>query len=118
MNNYGFEIELNGKKLVRAGLDCRHYVLSCILNSIRRSDESEELYIGVSGLDIKADQHVGWIQQEDLKLGDTVSIKVIDVNFDNPVSCTERISEEEDRKRKIDYYYRLKDELKEYLEEK
>ena len=104
--------------MVRAGLDCRHYVLSCILNSLRReSDESEELNIGVSGWDIKADQHVYWMR-EDLKLGDTSSIKVIDDNFDDPVACTERVSDEEIRKRKIDHYYRLKEELKEYLDEK
>ena len=118
MNNYGFEIELNGKKIVRAGLDCRHYVLSCIFNSLRRDrDESEELNIGVSGWDIKADQHVTWMR-EDLKLGDILSIKIIDDNFDNPVACTERVSEEEIRKRKIDHYYWLKEELKEYLDKK
>ena len=117
MNNYGFEIGLNGKKLVRAGLYCRHYVLTCILGSLRRdSDESEELKINVSGLDINADQHVDWMR-EDLKLGDTLSIKVIDDNFDKPVACRERVSEEEIRKDKIDYYYRLKKELKEYLDE-
>jgi len=118
MNNYGFEIGLNGKKLIRAGLDCRHYVLSCILNSLRRDkDESEELNIDVSGWDIKADQHVNWLR-EDLKLGDTLFIKVIDDNFDNPVASTERVSEEEIRKRKIEHYYHLKEELKEYLDEK
>jgi len=115
-NNYGFEIELNGKKLVRAGFNCRHYVISCILNSLRRDrDESEELHISVGGLDIKADQHVDWAR-EDLKLGDTLSIKVIDGNFDNPVTYAERVSEEEELKRKLDYYYQLKEELKEYLD--
>ena len=117
MNNYGFEIGINGKKMVRAGLDCQQYVLTCILSSLRReNEESEELKIGVSGLDIKADQQVNWMLEE-LKLGDTLSIKVIDDNFDNPVSCTERVSDEEIRKRKIDHYYLLKEELKEYLDE-
>jgi hypothetical protein len=73
------------------------------------------LYFDIGGLDSEADQHATWLQ-ENLKPGDTLSIKVINDNFDKSVFYNERTSKEEKRKRKIDYYYQLKEELKDYLD--
>ena len=113
--NYGFEVELNGEILARAGYDNHYFVVSCVLHSLRRKlDESEELYISVGGL--SNEEHVYWINQN-LKFGDKISLRVINDNFDMPVTIGSKISKEEETKRKIEYYYKLKEELKEYLEE-
>lgn len=115
--NYGFEIELNGERLCRAGFDDQYYVLTCILNSLRRDfDKSEELFFSVGGLRSNSGQHVSWLYQN-LKPGDKITVNVIDSDFDPPAYENPKISEEDERKNKTAYFYRLKEELKGYLDE-
>jgi hypothetical protein len=117
MTNYGFEIELNGEILHRAGFDNQYYVLNCIISSMRRKiDESEELDFRVSGLNSDTEQHVDWMVQK-LKLGDKISVQVIADNFDKPVKVRARDSKQVILEEKIKYYYKLKEELKEHLTE-
>lgn len=117
MKNYGVEIEYNGEKLIRAGFEDRYFVLSCIFSLLRRKrDESEEYSLSVGGLNIETDQSVDWLRQE-LKLGDKISVEVIDGDFNKPTKVKEAMSKEELLKQKIDYYYRLKEELKGHIEE-
>ncbi|MDR2039711.1 MAG: hypothetical protein LBQ60_17460 [Bacteroidales bacterium] len=117
MSNYGFEVGLNGKTLTRAGLNDTYFVLTCILDSFRRKiDESEELYLSVGGLKPETEQYVDWVKRN-LKLGDVVSIQVINDDFDQPVSVKEKEPREVELKRKIEYFHQLKEELKGYLDE-
>ena len=116
MENFGFEVELNGEKLCRAGFDCKHFVTTCIIGSVRTNytgKDEESLYISVGGL--ANNQHVDW-EQTNLKLGDKLVIEVINDNFDQPTIRRE-YTEEEHRRIEIEAYYRLKEKLKEYLDE-
>lgn len=114
--SYGFEISLNGKKVTRAGISKKNYVVNCIIDSVHRKNDSGGLYMQVGGLDSDLDMHVGWFSEE-LKVGDKILVEVIDSDFDEPTSKNKPFSEEEIRKQKINHYLQLKEELKDYLEE-
>ena len=117
MENYGFEIEVNGKKVRRAGFDNTYFVVSCILHSLHRKfDKSKEVVLHVGGLNSETEEHVDWFGK-DLELGDKITVEVIDGPFDEPVPRKTQWSEEEMPKRKIEHYYALKEELKEHLNE-
>lgn len=115
MKNYGLEVELNGKKLCRAGFEEKYFVLSAHLTYVRREmDESEEFYFGVGGLDSVEDVHVDWVS-ENLELGDVMTFRVIDKDYDMPQIRRNTLSEEEILQNKLKHYYQLQEELKEYL---
>jgi hypothetical protein len=117
MNRYGFEIKLNDKKLCRAGLESDFYIISCMLGSIRRKNENtEEIYINVGGLDSITNENVDWINRT-LNKGDKISIEVINEKFDPPTLIHVSDKKEFILEQKINYYYRLKEELKEHLKE-
>ncbi len=116
-NNYGFKVELNGEVLAVAGLDDQHYVLSCMLTSLRRKiDKSEETYFNVGGLNCETGEDVDWVWR-DLKLGDNLSITIVNSDFDKPTRVKPIESGEDAIKRKIEYYYKLKEELAGHLPE-
>lgn len=116
----GLEIKKNGKYLCRAGLDEENGVLTCIVDIVKRIGESkEELNLNIGGLNSRTRQQVRWLA-EPLKQGDTISVEVIDENYDPPTQITgpdsdQFLSEEEILKKKIEYFYQLKQELKDYL---
>ncbi len=115
MEKYGFEVRLNDTILCKAGLDSKHSVTTCILDSLRRKvDEKGGLHLSVSGMNSDEHQYVKWID-EPLKLDDTVSIKIISGEFDTPISKTKVKSEKEILEGKLKQYHKLKEELKEYL---
>lgn len=113
---YGFEVSLNGSKLARTGIQKEHYVISCILTAVHRKDGSSELTMTLGGLDSEAHQHVCW-QDANLKVGDKITIEVIDGQFDPPLHKSTGYSEEQIRENKIKHYLQLKEELKDYLAE-
>ncbi len=115
MTNYGLEIYLNDNYVCRAGFESKHYVLTCIVNALRRaSGKSEELFLQVSGLNSDTGQYVDWAKME-LKNGDNISIQVVSDNFDKPVHIRGTDSQEAILKKKIERYYALKEELKDHL---
>lgn len=115
MSNYGFEVELNGERLCNAGIDNDYHVVTCILTSLRRIDGSEELDLIVTGSDFAADELPNWAS-EPLKEGDTITIKVTSSDFDPPRSTRPKRTEEEELSSKLQYYHRLKEELKAHLD--
>jgi hypothetical protein len=117
MDNIGFEVKLNEQVLCRAGFKDKYYVLSCILDSVsREQDQDKEIRLSIGGLNSVSNQHVKWSASQ-LNIGDNISIKVISQNFDSPSEIIEQDPEEFLIEQKIKYFYRLKEELKEYLEE-
>jgi hypothetical protein len=116
MINYGFEIYLNDNYLCRAGFENSYHVLTLILTSARRSNNIEDLALNVGGLNSETEQHVRWANT-DLKNGDRISVQIVTDKFDQPPNVRERESKEMDLKRKIEYYYKLKEELKDYLDD-
>jgi hypothetical protein len=117
MENIGFEVKLNGKTLYRAGFVDDYYVLSCTATSVSRDgDEEKEVYLNISGLNSVLNRHVKWANI-DLKEGDEINIKLITNNFDLPSHIVEQDPEEFIIQSKIKYFKKLKEELKEYLDE-
>ncbi|WP_433903544.1 hypothetical protein [Sphingobacterium puteale] len=114
--SYGFEVFVNGKKLTRAGLSKENYVINCIIGAVHRKDDSEELYMQIGGLDSALDVHVSWFGDR-LKVGDKISVEVIDGGFDEPNSKSRAFTEQEIREQKMKQYLQLKEELKDYLKE-
>jgi hypothetical protein len=114
---YGFEVKLNGNLICRAGLEQDHYVMSCIVDAIMRKDNGvERLHLNIGGLDSIKNQHVRWFQ-DTLQENDEVHIKVITDNFDNPPIVYPQDADEFVLERKIEYYHKLKEELKDHLNE-
>ena len=114
-NTFGFKVHVNGNQICRAGFAKENSVVTCILTSVNRgNDSSDELDISISGLNSETKQHVTW-HKEKLKKGDTISLEVITENFDKPTSIREPKPEKEIIARKIKQYKRLQEELKDYL---
>jgi len=78
-----FEISLNRKKLCVAGIGGSG-ALSAIVNWVAR-ENTGDLFLEVCGLITPADEHVSWIRQKRLQVGDKIQIKVIEsVSVDRP----------------------------------
>src|SRR5260370_38971102 len=77
-----FKVSLNGKKLCLAGVG-DHGVLSAIVNWVA-GDRGADLFMHVGGL--ASEEHVAWVKQKKLSVGDEIQIKIIDVrSVDKPV---------------------------------
>lgn len=115
MKNYGFEVEINGEIQTRAGFDNQFYVLTAIFTSLKRKlDNSEALDLKIGGLNSDTDQHMDWLSR-DLVLGDEIRLRVIDSNFDKPLSVRKLDMKQIVLENKIRHYYALKEELKDHL---
>lgn len=90
--------------------------MSCNLDAVHRKDGSEELYMRIGGLYSEVQMYVGWFGER-IKVGDKILIEVIDDQFDEPTSCSKKLTEEEIREQKMEHYFHLNEELKDYLED-
>jgi len=115
MSSYGFEVQVNGEKLCKAGIDTDRHVVTCILDALRRPNKPDELCLSVSGLNSVTGEYPEWVRKE-LKDGDTITIKVITQDFEAPNCIRPTISKEKMLDNKLQYYYKLREELKEHLE--
>ena|SRR5579864_37485 len=104
-----FEIYLNGEKLCIAGMG-DDGVLSAIVNWVTgRSRADLHLYVGA--LINPGKEHVTWIEQKHLNVGDEIRVKVVEANsVDEPMrrNPDETAKALEDRKQ---YVRRLAKEL-------
>ncbi|MBC6368518.1 hypothetical protein [Algoriphagus sp. AK58] len=117
MKNLGFQIRLNGELICRAEIDSEFFTTHCILTSLHReADQNRLTDLFVGGLDSNLDQSVIWTK-EALKKGDQILIEVVEGDFEPPKTVSKRNSEELILQEKIKYFLRLKEELKEHLEE-
>ena len=114
---FGLKVSINGQEICRAGFEKENSVVKCIVSSIRRKDdETEVLDLSVGGLNSDTRQHADWAKSE-LSAGDKVSIEVISDDFDLPKSIREPVSEKSLIDQKLQYFYRLKEELKDHINE-
>jgi len=114
-SQYGFEVKLNGKKISRAGLDKDDYVITCHVTALKFQDR-ENIDLKVSGMNSTTQTYLKWTEFVPLKKGDKISIKVITEDFDVP-SVTGTSKPGKELENKIKHYYKLKEELKDYLKE-
>lgn len=76
-----FDVYLNGEKLCRAGkTDLR--VMTCILSWAKAEHELKLSVGGLSVLGSGGNAHSRWPEFSNLKIGDEISIKIVDA--DNP----------------------------------
>jgi hypothetical protein len=94
-----FEIRLNGEKLCLAGIG-DDGVLSAIVNWVT-GRQAADLFLHVGGLVSSADEHVAWIKQKKLSVGDSVEIKIVEASsVDVPVRRRRRDPAKDMRNRK------------------
>ena len=117
MNKPAFEVTLNGQKIATAQIESDFGVLTTIVTWVRREDNSESLNVSISGLDSVAEKKIKWAAQ-DLKIGDKLLVSVIE---ETTTQTDEGIIEIFDTTSVLDHklmtYHKLKEELKEYLNE-
>lgn len=99
---FALKVQINGEAPVTAGSDDLS-VLNAVVNCVGRlgsksfsgrEGEPADLFITVGGLTSRAseqpDEHVKWISQKPLKVGDVISVKVLDTSHaDAPISGQE-----------------------------
>lgn len=117
MKNPAFEITLNGQKIATAQVESDFGVLSAIVTWVRRVDNSESLDFIITGRDSEQAKNLQWARH-DLKLGDKLLLSVID---EKTTPTDEGVIEIHDStsvlEQKLKIFYKLKEELKEYLNE-
>jgi hypothetical protein len=117
MKNQGFQITLNGNLLCRAGLEAELFVTVCSLTSLKRAiPPSEELSLSIGGLDSVEDHYLNWANKT-LQPGVQILIEVVEGDFDAPLKGSRIKAEELVLQEKLQYFHRLKEELKEHLGE-
>jgi len=79
-----FEIYLNDERLCLAGIG-DDGVLSAIVNWVT-GKKTADLFLQVGGLINPTDEHVSWIRQKRLRVGDEIQVKVVKANsVDEPM---------------------------------
>src|SRR5258708_29762698 len=73
-----FEVSVNGKKLCLAGIG-DDGVLTTIVNCVTRRGAGN-LFLEVGGLFSPTGEHVSWINQKPLLVGDEVQVKVVETS--------------------------------------
>ncbi|WP_343558999.1 hypothetical protein [Sphingobacterium sp.] len=117
MDNIGINIKINGEQTIRTGFNKAHYVLHAMAAFARRQGSNEEFGFHVGGLDSDAVEDVDWLNTS-LNLGDLVTLEIVKGPFDPSKPYKFQIpSEEEQLKYELELFYRLKEELKDHIEE-
>jgi hypothetical protein len=79
-----FEVFLNGKKLCLAGIG-DDGVLSAIVNWVV-GDQTADLFLEVGGLVSPVREHVKWVKQKPLRVGDEIRVKIVETSStDRPI---------------------------------
>jgi hypothetical protein len=79
-----FEVSLNGKKLCLAGIG-DDGVLSAKVNWVT-GDKASDLFLVVGGLVSPTREHVSWVRQKPLRVGDVIRVKIVETpSTDRPV---------------------------------
>jgi len=112
-----FEIFLNGTRLNVAGIKSEAGVLTSIVTWVKRKNENnDEIFLDVSGSDSSQQKSLKWIDTK-LHLNDEIHIKI---------TGNDQIDQPEIKKAdyhaallesKLKSYYRLKEELKDHIDE-
>lgn len=117
MHNIGINIKINGEQITKAGFNESHYVLHAMAALARRRGRNDAFGFHVGGLDSDANSHVDWLNTT-LNLGDIVTLEIVKGPFaPSEPQLPPVISEEDQLKYELELFYRLKEELKDHIEE-
>jgi hypothetical protein len=79
-----FEVRLNGRKLCTAGFSERDVVLSAIVDYVS-GHGNDELALTVGGLISPKGEHVRWVKDKKLRIGDEIQVKIVETeSADSP----------------------------------
>lgn len=108
---YAFKVRINDEAPLVAGADdlgVLNATVTCVGKLGRKSrpeqqDEGPHLFATVGGLTARGlgapDEHLNWVSQHPLKIGDVISVEVLDtVNVDAPVNGKEAEKREHDER--------------------
>lgn len=103
------EVRLNGKKLCLAGIG-DDGVLSAIVNWVTRAGKGD-LFLEVGGLLSPKEEHVDWIRQKPLKVGDEIRVAILETDVVDKPRHKHRIHPAERLKSKKRYVRLMANEL-------
>jgi|SRR5580658_4420253 hypothetical protein len=104
-----FEVCLNGKKLCLAGIG-DDGVLTAIVNWVKGRGGTD-MFLQVGGLVSQVDEHVRWVNQKHLRVGDQIQIRVVEASaVDKPIERY-RTDPKERLKAQKNYVRRMAKEL-------
>lgn len=126
---YALKVQINGEQPIIAGTDDLS-VLTATVNCIgilgdktrqAREDEDPDLFVTVGGLTSRAselpDEHLRWLEQRQLKIGDCVAVQIIDCpTADAPVGGTEAEKRKHDEREYFEHCKNVYFELREKFE--
>ena len=83
-----FEVYLNRKKLCTGGIDEAGVVSGTVVWMSRRgAGDQDHMFFSFGGLHSASEEHVRWLEQEKLKVGDSIEFKVVETKeVDEPTS--------------------------------
>jgi hypothetical protein len=76
-----FEVRLNGRKLCVGGIG-EDGVLDVSVASVV-GNRGDDLFLQFGGLISRTEQHISWIRQKSLRVGDTIQVRIVDANTTN-----------------------------------
>lgn len=126
---HALRVRINDEAPVIAGADdlgVLNAAVSCVgkLGSSSRpgrEDEPADLFITVGGLTSRAsdvpDEHLSWVSQRPLKIGDVISVEVLDtLNVDAPISGEEAEKRKHDEREYFEHCKKVYLSLREKYE--
>jgi hypothetical protein len=78
-----FVVSVNGQRVVTVGVGDSG-VLSAHVNWSGLAGEPGDLWLSICGLDTRTDEHVRWPDPPDIRVGDTVTIRVVEADAVDP----------------------------------
>jgi hypothetical protein len=126
---YALKVRINDEAPIIAGADdlgVLNATVSCVgkLGSTSRpmrEDEPADLFITVGGLTSRAsdvpDEHLNWVSQKPLKIGDLISVEVLDTpSVDAPISAKEAEKRKHDEREYFEHCKKVYLSLREKYE--
>jgi hypothetical protein len=126
---YALKVRINDEAPIIAGADdlgVLNATVSCVgkLGSTSRpmrEDETADLFITVGGLTSRAsdvpDEHLNWVSQKPLKIGDLISVEVLDTpSVDAPISGKEAEKRKHDEREYFEHCKKVYLSLREKYE--
>lgn len=116
MKSPSFEVSINSKLIAVGAIDAEHASVNVFTSWMKKAfQDAEELTLDFLGYNVDEDDQFRWASEE-LKIGDIITIKVGEYVEPSPiVSRYEKRAEDVVLKSKIEYYYRLQEELKGHI---
>lgn len=104
-----FQVYLNGKKLCLAGIG-KDGALSGIVNWVTRGGNGD-MFLEVGGLLSLTEEHVNWIRQKPLRVGDNIQVKIVETKSADKPTRKYRLDPAEQLRSKKRYVRMLAKEL-------